>query len=238
MLPRPAGSQTKLLRSTRATRLGIGSDFTTATSPAPGSRIIAIAGGSGSGKSALAGRTREQLGRTRCTILSQDSYYRDMSANFDHDGGAVNFDHPDSLEFSLLTAHLAELKAGRRIQVPRYDFATHSRLVGGSSLEPTEFVLVDGILILTQPKLRALCDHIVFVEATEQVRFERRLARDVEERGRTAEGVKAQWQKQVQPMHIEFVERAEFVAHADQVLSGEADLDESSAAVVDLINKI
>lgn len=192
--------------------------------------IIAIAGGSGSGKSVLAERIRQQVGEQRCVILNQDSYYHDLSAEFDVDGGAVNFDHPDAIEFSLLGTHLAELKAGRSVEVPRYDFTTHSRLDGGFRLEPAEFILLNGTLVLSQEQLRQQYDSSVFVHAPEALRFERRLARDIEQRGRRAEGVTAQWRKQVQPMHAKFVEQS--AMHATQVVSGEANLDDSAAAVL------
>ncbi len=176
--------------------------------------VIAIVGGSGSGKTTLAKKIQKQFhsrdcvggGNRECTILGQDSYYIDQSAKFDHDGGAVNFDHPNCLEFDLLAKHIQELKSGQDIQVPVYDFATHKRLVRTEILEHHEVILVDGTLILSQPQLLPLFDESIFLEVEENTRFQRRLKRDVEERGRTPEGVHEQFYKQVKIMHDQFVE--------------------------------
>jgi uridine kinase len=139
-------------------------------------------------------------------LLGQDSYYIDQSAKFDRDGGSVNFDHPDSLEFSLMARHLAALKGGEDIQVPVYDFATHRRLPQAVHVKHQAVVLVDGILILNEPRLREFFDESVFIEVAENIRYQRRLHRDVHERGRTPEGVRDQFFKQVKVMHDRFVE--------------------------------
>ena len=168
--------------------------------------VIAIVGGSGSGKTTLAKKIKTKLAGHGCTILGQDSYYIDQSSKFDHDGGAVNFDHPNSLEFSLLGRHIQELKQGRNIEVPVYDFATHKRLVQTETFHHHPVILVDGTLILSQPQLLPLFDESVFLEVDEGTRFQRRMKRDVEERGRTPEGVHEQFYKQVKVMHDQFVE--------------------------------
>ncbi len=139
-------------------------------------------------------------------ILGQDSYYIDQSHKFDRDGGAVNFDHPKSLEFTLLGKHLQELKSGKDIYVPIYDFASHKRLTQTEILRHHPVILVDGTLILSQDHLLPLFDESVFLEVDEDTRFQRRLKRDIEERGRTPEGVREQFYKQVKVMHDEFVE--------------------------------
>lgn len=178
--------------------------------------IIGVAGGSGSGKTTFARRVVEHLGPDRCSVLSQDNYYIDQSAMFVEDGGAVNFDHPDSLEFGLLARHLEDLRAGLTVEVPIYEFATHTRSRTQSlRLEPKPVVLVDGILFLGQPAVRAQLDAAVFLDIPEAVRLERRMRRDIAERGRTPEGVKVQWERQVQPMHEAFV--APSMAHATWV---------------------
>jgi uridine kinase len=169
-------------------------------------KIIAIAGGSGSGKTTFAKRLLEKLGKDRAVILGQDNYYLDQSHKFDKDGGAVNFDHPDSLEFSLMATHLQQLRQNQTVEIPLYDFATHSRKIETIRLAPHPIILVDGILILSQKILLPEFDYKIFIDCDEETRFNRRLNRDVKERGRTPEGVKEQFYAQVKPMHDEFVE--------------------------------
>ena len=168
--------------------------------------IIGVAGGSGSGKTYFARELQRKLGIDKCNILYQDNYYIDQSQRFDGDGGSVNFDHPDALEFTLLAKHLASLKKGESVEVPLYEFATHKRLEKTLPFKPTKIILVDGILILNSPEVRAELDEAIFFDTPEELRFERRLHRDVNERGRTPEGVKKQFELQVRPMHDQFVE--------------------------------
>lgn len=168
--------------------------------------IIAITGGSGSGKTTFARNLLSEIGDERCALIYQDSYYIDQSSKFDRDGGAVNFDHPDALDFNLMAKHLKDLKEGLSVQVPIYDFATHSRKKEAQEFSSKEIILVDGILILSQEVLRPYFDRAIFIDCPEDLRFERRLNRDVVERGRTPEGVKAQFTSQVKPMHDQFVE--------------------------------
>lgn len=179
--------------------------------------ILGVAGGSGSGKTFFAQALAKKLG-SKAFVLYQDNYYIDQSAKFDFDGGSVNFDHPDSLDFDLLSIHLEQLKNGNDIEIPRYDFASHKRLEDTITQPWKEVVIVDGILILTQPKLLEIFDETIFVQTPEDIRFERRLNRDVIERGRTPEGVKAQFESQVKPMHDLFVEPSQ--SHAGMVSSG------------------
>lgn len=174
--------------------------------------IVGVAGGSGSGKTTFARRLREKLGESECCVLGQDSYYFDQSKRFDHDGGAVNFDHPDSIDFNLLAKHISELKKGKSVNVPIYDFATHSRSSDGDTLNPRRLIFVDGILIFSQPQVVEELDYKIYMDCPEDLRFERRLYRDVHERGRTKEGVRNQFYKQVKPMHDLFVEPSKEVA--------------------------
>ena len=160
--------------------------------------ILGVAGGSGSGKTFFAQALAKKLGE-QAFVLYQDNYYIDQSHKF-------NFDHPDALDFDLMAEHLKSLKDGEDIRIPKYDFATHSRLEETIFQPWKRVVIVDGILILTQPKLLEIFDDAIFVETPEDIRFARRLNRDVVERGRTPEGVKAQFEKQVKPMHDLFVE--------------------------------
>jgi uridine kinase len=168
--------------------------------------ILGVAGGSGSGKTFFADALHAALGDELSTIVYQDNFYIDQSARFDHDGGSVNFDHPDSLDFPLLAEKLRELKSGHAAKIPIYDFATHSRRSDTLHVAPRRIIIVDGILIFHPPYVRELFDDMVFFDTPEELRFDRRLKRDVEERGRTPEGVKAQFLKQVKPMHDQFVE--------------------------------
>lgn len=168
--------------------------------------IIGITGGSGSGKTTLAKKIQDFLGTKSSVVISQDSYYIDQSKKFDGDGGSVNFDHPSSLDFELLASHILALKEGKPIEIPIYDFKTHSRSKEVHRIEPRELIIIDGTLILSQ---KNICDNLdirIFVDIPEDVRFMRRLKRDVKERGRTEEGVRKQFFSQVKPMHDEFVE--------------------------------
>jgi uridine kinase len=185
--------------------------------------VVGISGGSGSGKTTLARALLARLGEA-ADILYQDSYYIDQSHRFDEDGGAVNFDHPESLEFSLLVEHLQDLKRGQGVSVPHYDFATHKRISTRTPFGPRPFVIVDGTLLLDQVELRRVLDLKIFVATDESLRFRRRLERDVRERGRSEDGVRRQFYNQVKPMHDLFVEPSQ--QHADLVLSGERPVDD------------
>ena len=175
--------------------------------------IIGVAGGSGSGKTYFAKELQKTLGDDHCMIVYQDNYYIDQSAHFDGDGGSVNFDHPSSLDFSLLAQGLKALKAHSPIQIPIYDFKTHSRKAETILGHPKTLILVDGILILQSEEVRAELDESIFFDTPESLRFQRRLDRDVHERGRTPEGVKKQFELQVRPMHDQFVEPSKAFAH-------------------------
>ena len=156
--------------------------------------VVGVAGGSGSGKTTFGRGLRGRLGPEVSGILAQDSYYRDLHLLFDGDGGRVNFDHPDSLEFELMVAPPGRAARGaRRCGVPRYDFVSHSRLPDSDEFAARRVVIVDGILLLSQPAVRARLDLAIFIDTPEPVRFARRLARDVVERGRTPEGVRHQF---------------------------------------------
>lgn len=168
--------------------------------------ILGVCGGSGSGKTTFAKRLQARLGEENCSIVAQDNYYHDQSGHFDGDGGAVNFDHPKAIDFDLLAAHLEVLKRGLQVEVPVYDFTTHKRLKKTRIQKPGAVIIVDGILLLSQEKVRKHFNASIFVDVPEKLRFERRLYRDVKERGRTAEGVKKQFESQVKPMHDLYVE--------------------------------
>ncbi len=183
--------------------------------------IIGIAGGSGSGKTTVAQIVRHSL-KDNCAILYQDSYYKDQSHKFDRDGGAVNFDHPSSIDFKLMEKHLKAIKNGENIEMPFYDFATHTRAKETTRFEIRPIIFLDGILIFSQPAIQDCLDYKVFVSATEEHRFQRRLKRDVETRGRTEQGVRDQFFGQVAPMHNKFVEPHQ--READLVLINDGEL--------------
>lgn len=182
--------------------------------------IVAVAGGSGSGKTTLAKKLQEALG-DQAKILSQDSYYRDQSHLFKGDG-SVNFDHPDAIDFDLMAQHLKMLSCGQTIQVPVYDFSTHTRKKETISFSPGSVVIVDGTLILSQAQLRPFFSFSIFIDVAEEIRFARRLKRDTEQRGRTPEGVKKQFESFVKPMHDVFVEPCK--NHATMVVTNNVDI--------------
>ncbi len=190
---------------------------------------IAIVGGTGSGKTTLASALAAQLG-DRCAVIDHDSYYRDLSHLLPAARARVNFDHPDSLENSLLVDHLHRLRAGRSIDKPTYCFATHTRKPERQWVEPRPVVIVEGILLLALTELRNAFDLKVFVEVDDDVRVLRRLLRDVSERGRTVQSVVSQWLQTVRPMHERFV--APSRRSADLVISGEAPTHQSVAQVL------
>lgn len=168
--------------------------------------VIGVAGGSGSGKTTVVRRIVESLGDDRVTVLDHDRYYRDRSELRLEERATLNYDHPDSLETDLLVRHLLELRAGRAVEVPTYDFARYARRSATETAAPRRAIIVEGILIYTDAALRDLMDIKVFVDTDDDTRFIRRLRRDVAERGRTMDSVIEQYLATVKPMHLEFVE--------------------------------
>ncbi|MBN1668012.1 MAG: uridine kinase [Anaerolineales bacterium] len=175
--------------------------------------VIGIAGGSGSGKTTVSQTILERVGKERIAYLQHDAYYKDLRGLPAPQRAAVNFDHPNSLDTELMIAQIQALKAGQTIQQPVYDFKTHSRTTQTIPVDSLPVVLVEGILIFTEPKLRAMFDVMVFVDTDADLRFIRRLQRDISERGRTAESVMQQYLSTVRPMHLEFVEPSKRYAH-------------------------
>jgi uridine kinase len=168
--------------------------------------ILGVAGGSGSGKTTVVRAMVRSLGGDHVAIIHHDAYYRDTSHLSLDERRLINYDHPDSLETELLVEHLRELRAGRPAAVPVYDFAEHARLQRREHVLPRKVIIVDGLLILWDAQLRALMDIKVFVDTDADLRFIRRLERDIRERGRSAESVVTQYMQTVRPMHLEFVE--------------------------------
>ncbi len=174
--------------------------------PAKTPIVIGIAGGTGSGKTTVAQEILRRVGPDKIAYLPHDAYYKDHSHLSPEERARVNYDHPDSLETSLLISHIQALKQGQTIERPVYDFTTHSRTKQTVRVEPRPIILVEGILIFVEPGLRALFDVKIFVDTDADIRFIRRLRRDIHERGRTVESVIEQYLRTVRPMHLEFVE--------------------------------
>ena len=168
--------------------------------------VVGIAGGTGSGKTTVAKTIRHALPEDRVAVVEFDAYYRDRP-DLDLDARAhTNFDHPDALEIELLVEHLDRLKAGAAIEVPVYDFKTHRRLHESRRVEPARVVLVEGILVFVDPRVRERLDMKIFVDTDADIRVFRRIRRDMEQRGRTFESIRDQYYKTVRPMHLQFVE--------------------------------
>jgi uridine kinase len=168
--------------------------------------IIGVAGGTGSGKTTVAREVLKRAGTQKITLIQHDAYYKDLSNLPPSQRAMQNFDHPDALENSLLIHHLKELKAGQRVAVPVYDFTTHTRTAKTQLTGPNPIILLEGILIFADPELRQLMDVKIYVDTDPDIRFIRRLQRDISERGRTTESVIRQYLATVRPMHEEFVE--------------------------------
>ena len=168
--------------------------------------ILGVAGGSGSGKSTVVRELVRSLGDDVASVIRHDWYYRDLAHLPFEERASTNFDHPDSLETELLVRHLRELLAGHPIQAPTYDFSTHTRGQRTVTVQPTPAIVLDGILVLAHAELREIMDLAVFVDTEPDVRLIRRMRRDTEKRGRTAESVVERYEKTVRPMHLEFVE--------------------------------
>jgi uridine kinase len=168
--------------------------------------VIGIAGGTGSGKSTVAKVIIDRVGANHIALLPHDAYYKNLAQLEPAQRTLINFDHPDSLETSLLISHIKGLKNFQSVELPVYDFKTHTRTTETIHIEPQPVILVEGILILAEPGLRELFDVKIFVDTDADIRFIRRLERDIAERGRTSASVIHQYLATVWPMHLEFVE--------------------------------
>jgi uridine kinase len=175
--------------------------------------VIGVAGGSGSGKTTIINAIIKELEDVDIVTLQHDSYYRDNSNLPIKEREKINYDHPDALETDLLVFHLKELIAGREIEMPVYDFTVHTRKKEGVIKKPAQVIVVDGILIFVEKELRDLMDVRIFVNTDNDIRFIRRLKRDMRERNRTMESVIRQYLKTVKPMHIAFVQPSRRYAH-------------------------
>lgn len=168
--------------------------------------ILGVAGGSGSGKSTVVREVCRLLEEGTACVLHHDAYYRDLAHLPFEERVGVNFDHPDSLETELMVEHVHRLLAGKSVEMPTYDFSTHARTRATERRDPTPVVILDGILVLADPRLRQVMDLKVFVDTEPDLRLIRRIRRDVIKRGRTPDSVITQYEATVRPMHLEFVE--------------------------------
>ncbi|HLE39340.1 MAG TPA: uridine kinase [Acidimicrobiia bacterium] len=174
--------------------------------PTAGRLIIGIGGGSGSGKTTIAHSIVNAIGAGSVALIQQDAYYRDQTDLPLEERAKVNYDHPDSMESELLVEHLESLLAGRAVDRPVYDFTVHNRSTETVRVEPRPVVIVEGILVLSEPALRALMSLKVYVDTDADLRIARRWERDIKERGRTFDSVRDQYLHTVRPMHLQFVE--------------------------------
>jgi uridine kinase len=168
--------------------------------------VIGVAGGTGSGKTTVSDAILDRVGRDRIAYIQHDSYYKDRGHLPPEERANMNFDHPDALESELLAQHLEFLREGHAVDVPLYDFTTHTRKLETRRVEPRKVILVEGILIFADKALRNLMDIKIYVDTDADLRFIRRLQRDITERARTVESVISQYMETVRPMHLEFVE--------------------------------
>jgi uridine kinase len=168
--------------------------------------VIGVAGGTGSGKTTVASRILDRVGTEHITYIAHDAYYRDLSHLPERLRAQVNFDHPDALETELLVEHLKQLREGHPVEIPIYDFTAHVRTERKRQIDVAPVVIVEGILVFVEPELRRLFDVKIYIDTDADVRFIRRLRRDIEERGRSVESVCEQYLSTVRPMHLEFVE--------------------------------
>jgi uridine kinase len=167
--------------------------------------VVGIAGGTGSGKTTLAAKLKETFS-DRTVLINQDNYYKNLNHLSKKERASQNFDHPDSIDFELLKEHLLLLKDGQSIEVPNYNFRTHSREASTHTVDPAEIIILEGILIFAVPEVRELCDLKIFVETDDDIRLLRRIERDLHERSRDFKSVRDQYMTSVKPMHEAFVE--------------------------------
>ncbi len=198
--------------------------------------LVGIAGGTGSGKTSLAAKIVERVGPERCLLLAQDAYYKDGSALTPAAQAAINYDHPDAFDTSLLVQDVRDLKAGRPVPCLTYDHASYARRVLPDALTPKPVVILEGILVLAEEPLRRLMDIKLFIDTDSDVRILRRLQRDLHERRRSFEAVQRQYLESVRPMHLEFVEPSK--RYADLIIPEGAENMVALEAVVARIRAI
>lgn len=196
--------------------------------------VIGISGGTGCGKTTLAEKLLETFS-DRAVLISQDSYYKDNSHQSLEQKAKTNFDHPDSLDFALLREHILQLRSGLPVQVPVYDFCTHSRVDQKQLVMPADIVIIEGILLLAVPEIRELCDLKIFLDADHDIRLLRRMERDMRERARDFTSIRDQYLTTVKPMHEAFVEPSK--QHADIIIPTVNNNETGLALIVSSLKK-
>jgi uridine kinase len=197
--------------------------------------IIGICGGTGSGKTTIARAIVDSVGARKVILVEQDSYYRNLADMPLDERHQANFDHPDSIDSDLLVNHLKRLKQGEPIEMPIYDFVTHTRSEEVEHIEPKPVVIVEGILIFAEPRVLDVLDVRIFVDTPDDVRLMRRLRRDITERGRTFERTLDQYERTIRPMHFEFVEPSK--RHADIIIPEGAQMGISVELLCSLVRE-
>lgn len=192
--------------------------------------VIGIAGGTGSGKTTLAKKIQESL-TPNVVLIEQDCYYRDLSHLAMQERDKMNFDHPDSIDFDLLCQDIQNLKQGNTIDKPAYSFWSHTKLQSTTQIAPADIIIVEGILIFTQERMRDLCDLKIYVQTDDDVRILRRIERDIRERGRDFASVNHQYLTTVKPMHNQYVEPSKH--YADVIIPGHADTSTAVNLILD-----
>ena len=192
--------------------------------------LVGIAGGSGSGKTTLANEISSNYDQKKVAIIEQDSYYINIPTINLKQKKKFNFDHPSAIDLTLFEKDLKSLLQGKTINVPLYDFKTHSRLKEYRELKPHQIIVVEGILVLHYPQIRNLFSLKIFVDTPEDLRFNRRQKRDINERGRNEENIIEQYVNSVRPMHDKFVEPSKYFA--DEIILGENRLDEIIGSII------
>jgi uridine kinase len=200
-----------------------------------GSFLIGVAGGTGSGKTTLTNNILNALKPRQVSVIQHDWYYYDRSDVPPEERVDINYDHPDALETGLLIRHLRRLKRGRPAKPPRYNFVTHTRMQAGETIKPTPVIIVEGILLFVDEKLRDLFDLKIFVQTESDLRVLRRLQRDLSDRGRSFESAVHQYQETVRPMHEMFVEPSK--QYADIIVPASRSNTKAIKMIVDMIQR-
>ena len=197
---------------------------------------IGVYGGTGSGKTTIVSKIISEFPTNEIQVISQDSYYKDTSHLTFEERCALNFDHPDAIDFPLLYQHVNSLKNGDNIEQPVYSFETHNRTKETVTVVPKKILIIEGILILNYPKLRSLFDLKIYIDADSDMRMERRVSRDISERGRTPEEVLNRYLNTLKPMHKQFIEPMK--VHADITLENHQNTQLNLSELIDKIKTL